>query len=348
MPSIQRTQDKSQLLYFLDNLLPYCLEHKISDLHFEPQGTLRLRKNLVLQPYTNIPTNFLNSIVQRFKVLAKLDIAEHRLPQDGQFIWMGPHPSLQIPCRISCCPTLNGQKVVIRLMTRQHLKLNWDSIGLPQLIQDKLESYCMQTDGFILICGPTGSGKTTTLYTLLEKLNNGDKHIISIEDPIEIPFLNFTQIEVQPKLGFNLNLSLRTVLRQDPDIIMIGEIRDEETANLCLHASQTGHVVLSCLHANNPFGAILRLQQLGVHPNILAYHLKMIVSQHLVKSVCTNCQSGNITPSPPFCNICHQGINIKVNFQVLEITPTFQENMLSYKHLNELYAAFKNETQSIY
>ena len=275
-------EEKRLFLHSLDELLFYCLKHQVSDLHFEPHGVLRIRYQGFLQIYPHLSPDILKQITQRFKIMAKLHINHLKLPQDGQFIWTSPSTLHPVPCRISCCPTLNGEKMVVRLLLRSHLQLNWDSLGLSPEQQDIIEKYTEATHGLILINGPTGSGKTTTLYTLLEKINTGQQHIVSIEDPIEIPYLNFTQVEVQPDLGFSLRDCLRTVLRQDPDIIMIGEIRDAETAQLCIAAAQTGHLVLSSLHASHPMEAIRRLNQLGVHEHDVAYFLKLMVTQHFL------------------------------------------------------------------
>lgn len=279
---MQNLEEKRLFLQDLDELLHYCLKNQITDLHFEPQDLLRLRHQGHLKIYPHLHIDTLRKITQRFKVMAKLDISSIRRPQDGQFLWTSPAAPHPIPCRISCCPTLNGEKIVVRLLLRSHLKLNWTNLGLNGQQQATIEAYVQINHGLILVNGPTGSGKTTTLYTLLEKMNTGKQHIVSIEDPIEIPYLSFTQVEVQPDLGFSLKHCLRTVLRQDPDIIMIGEIRDTETAKLCMEAAQTGHLVLSSLHSYNAEEAIRRLCQLGIAQHDISHFLKLVITQHFL------------------------------------------------------------------
>jgi type II secretory ATPase GspE/PulE/Tfp pilus assembly ATPase PilB-like protein len=306
-------EEKRLFLQELDELLSYCLHHHVSDLHFEPQGFLKLRQQGRLEPYQNIAHESLKKITQRFKILAKLNIHQIKQPQDGQFIWTSPYISHPIPCRISTCPTLNGEKLVVRLLLRNHLTLNWHTIGLNFTQQALIEHYTKPNHpGLVLVNGPTGSGKTTTLYSLLEHINTHHLNIISIEDPIEIPYLNFCQIELQKDLGFSLTHCLRTVLRQDPDVIMLGEIRDRESAQLCLEAAQTGHLVLSSLHSSNAKEAILRLHHLGIHHHQLAHFLKLMITQHFTDS------------------------SSKPAFELFEITPRIKQNLLNTQEVTGL------------
>jgi len=310
--------DDHHVLEAMDELLRICLQQKISDLHFEPQSTelvLRIRQDQQLMPYQKIPSPILKKIMQRFKVLAHLDITEQRLPQDGQVQWEDSQNLQAIPCRLSTCPTLYGEKLVVRLLSFHRLELSWETIGLNAYQRQCIEWHTQKADGLILINGATGSGKTTTLYTLLKHINNGRRNIVSIEDPIEIPFLGFTQVQVIPAIGFGLSETMRTVLRQDPDIIMIGEIRDSQTAQLALHAAQTGHLLLSSIHANSPLACIQRLYHLGVHHHDLVEHLQLIISQKMIT----------------------QDLHTTVTFEILEITEEIQQLILQCSHPMQLW-----------
>lgn len=273
----------AEVLFAIDELYRHCCNHQVTDLHFEPTEKhfqLKCRIGVDLGPYLNIEQNLFKPILQRFKILSHLEIGEQFLPQDGQFLWYDVNKQNPIPCRISTCPTLYGEKIVIRLLKFHQLHHQWHQLGLSPSQRTCIEQYLHHPDGIILICGATGSGKTTTLYNLLNYLNDGKKSIVSIEDPIEIPFLGFTQIELLPAQGFGMQQCLRTVLRQDPDVIMIGEIRDEISAKLMLAAAQTGHLMLTTLHASNALASIQRLRHLTVSTHDLLEHLRLIIFQN--------------------------------------------------------------------
>jgi protein transport protein HofB len=317
-----------ELIDVLDKLLQYCHQHQVTDLHFEPQShniRLRLRYQQKLHIYHSISSSILIRIMQRFKLLAHLDITNSRSPQDGQFIWNDSQNHFELPCRLSSCPTLYGEKIVIRLLNFKKLKFDWNNIGLQQHQKQQLEFYLKLKNGLILINGPTGSGKTTSLYCILQHLNHEDINIVSIEDPIEIPHLGFTQIEIIPEIDFGISNTLKSVLRQDPDILMIGEIRDSETAKLMLQASQTGHLVLSSIHAFHPLAVFQRLFHLGIHHHDLVDHLKLIISQQLIHQICQFCITG--------CDKCHeQPSRLHAQFEFLEITEKLREYVLSCEH----------------
>ena len=317
-----------ELIYALDQLLQYCQLHQVTDLHFEPQSRhiqLRLRYQQKLHSYQLINSSILQRMMQRFKVLAQLDITDSRLPQDGQFIWNDSNHHFELPCRLSSCPTLYGEKIVIRLLNFIQLRFEWDNIGLEPFQKERLEYFLHLKNGLVLINGPTGSGKTTSLYCILQHLNHENINIVSIEDPIEIPHLGFTQIEIIPEIGFGISNTLKSVLRQDPDILMIGEIRDSETAKLMLQASQTGHLVLSSIHAYQPLAVFQRLFHLGIHHHDLIEHLNLIVSQQLITQICPLCQKG--------CEKCHyQPSRLSAQFQFLEITEKRRHQILNCEH----------------
>jgi protein transport protein HofB len=317
-----------ELINVLDQLLQYCQQHQVTDLHFEPQARdirLRLRYQQKLHIYQQISSSMLQRIMQRFKLLAQLDITDSRFPQDGQFVWNDSHNQFELPCRLSSCPTLYGEKIVIRLLNFQQLKFDLHNIGLQQHQKEQLEFYLQFNNGLILINGPTGSGKTTSLYCILQHLNHEEINIVSIEDPIEIPHLGFTQIEIIPEIGFGISSTLKSVLRQDPDILMIGEIRDSETAKLMLQASQTGHLVLTSIHAYHPLAVFQRLFHLGIHHHDLIDHLKLIISQQLIHQICRFCVTG--------CDrCCFQPSRLHAQFQFLEITEKLRQLVLNCKH----------------
>lgn len=275
------------LLSFMDELFDFCYENRISDLHFEPseQGLkLRYRHIGLLHDWPQLPHHLLRATYQRFKALGHLDITPRKIPQDGQLIWKSSTHKNHIPCRLSTCPTSCGEKLVIRLMTHELGQLSFDKIGLSDNESNLIKSLCETLQGLILVTGPTGSGKTTTLYTIIQYLQTFNLNIVSIEDPIEIPLKSITQIELLPNQGFGLKDCLRTVLRQDPDIIMIGEIRDHLSAELAIQAAQTGHLVLSSLHTPLGLGAFQRLSHLGVSQLDLKQELRLIIAQRLVRS----------------------------------------------------------------
>jgi len=276
------------VLLAMDTLLDDCIQLKVSDLHFEPdyqELLLRIRAEGKLQKYVKIPTIILKKIYQRFKVMAQLNITEQKKPQDGQWVWHHQQLNKSVPCRLSTCPVLYGEKLVVRLLQHPFENASWGDIGMSEQQALIFTKHLQYQQGLILVNGPTGSGKTTTLYTALNYLSDETKNIVSIEDPIEIPCSKINQVELVPNQGFNLSTTLRTVLRQDPDIILIGEIRDQETAALALEASQTGHLVLSSIHSPNCLSSIDRLNYLGISPYNIKESIHLIIAQKLVKNV---------------------------------------------------------------
>jgi type II secretory ATPase GspE/PulE/Tfp pilus assembly ATPase PilB-like protein len=273
-----------ETLTFMDELFDFCIQQCVSDLHFEPteQGLrLRYRQHGLIYNWPQVPIFILQACFQRFKALGGLDITPRRTPQDGQMRWKCPKNGNEMPCRLSTCPTPFGEKMAIRLMTHELGEFSFQSLGLSQDHETLIKNTCRNLEGLLLVTGPTGSGKTTTLYTILQYLKSLPLHIISVEDPIEIPLKNITQIELLPALNFGFKECLRTVLRQDPDIIMIGEIRDSISAKLAIQASQTGHLVLSSLHTPHGSGAFQRLRHLGVSSFDLQHEIRLIISQRL-------------------------------------------------------------------
>lgn len=267
----------------VQTIIERCHQHGASDLHLEPATDgyrARLRRLGELQTIEHIASHLAPRVIAHIKVLAQLDITERRLPQDGRcrFTLRGQ----AVDCRVNTLPTLWGEKLVLRLLgfTTEHRTLQKAGFLIEQ--QQQIRQCLSQKEGLILTTGPTGSGKTQTLYTLIQQLNSEQRNISTVEDPIEVDLPGVNQVSVQPALGFNFSHALRALMRQDPDIIMVGEIRDAETASMACQAAQTGHLVLATLHAASPLNALIRLQQLGIDGYQLAASLIMLMNQRLI------------------------------------------------------------------
>src|SRR5206468_4684434 len=228
------------------------------------------------------------AIVSRIKIMAKLNIAERRLPQDGRIKLRSP--AREIDLRVSTLPTRYGESVVLRILDRSSIVVNLESLGFPDDSLGQFEKLITKPYGMILVTGPTGSGKTTTLYGALDKINSPDKKIITIEDPVEYQLFGVNQIHVKPQIGLTFANGLRSIVRQDPDVIMVGEIRDAETAEIAIQAALTGHLVFSTLHTNDAAGAVSRLLEMGVEDYLLASSLLGVLAQRLVRKVCAKCR----------------------------------------------------------
>ena len=300
--------DDSSISELTTQILNNALICNASDIHIEPQKELvRIRQRVdgILTMVTEIHLCYSATLVNHIKILAKLDIAEKRKPLDGHF-----KPSNLIncskECRLSTCPTLYGEKMVIRLLDSNKKTFKINQIGMsPQNIQC-FQEHINKPQGLILVSGPTGSGKTLTLYTALSLLNTLEKNIVAIEDPVEIHLKGINQANINPKAGFTFSTALRAFLRQDPDIIMIGEIRDNETAKMAIRAALTGHLVLSTLHANSAAESIIRLINMGVEPINISAALSLVIAQRLVRTVCSYCQKpANCTSRS--CHFCTNG-----------------------------------------
>ncbi len=285
-----------------------------SDIHFEPYSDyvlIRFRLDGVLHEINRLPKSSYPSVVSRIKVMAKLNVAEKRLPQDGRIrIRIGEK---EMDLRVSTLPTIFGERVVIRLLDRSNKILTLQELGYLEEDLKKLENMISKPYGLILVTGPTGSGKSTTLYASLLKLKSPRKNIITIEDPIEYQIDGISQIQVNPKINLTFANGLRSILRQDPDIIMVGEIRDVETAEIAIHASMTGHLVLSTLHTNDAPSAVTRLVDMGVESFLVASSLEGVIAQRLVRRICPHCK---VSFTPPETEI--NEINRLVGQQVLE------------------------------
>lgn len=294
----------SHIIRTWHDIAVHALTNRATDIHIEARSqetVVRTRVDGRLTLQSQYPIDLHERLITRIKILSRLDIAEKRLPQDGRLVigYDFSHPN--IDCRVSILPTLHGEKAVIRILPSCLEELALDQIGLlpPQL--EIVQEAIAQTNGLILVTGPTGSGKTRTLYSCLSALNQVQRNICSVEDPIEIRLPGVNQVAYHPKAGLDFPTIIRALLRQDPDVIMIGEIRDSASAQLAIQAAQTGHLVLSTLHTRNAIGALSRLKSLGIDQDSIESCLRCISSQRLVRKCCKECQQNTNRSA---CSLC--------------------------------------------
>ena len=286
----QQAVEAAPIVRLVDVVLADAVRARASDVHVEPQaGDLRIRYRVdgLLRDVMTVPKNATAAAVSRIKIVSGLDIAERRRPQDGRAKLTVD--GLSVEARISTLPTLHGEKVVIRLLPRAENVPLLTKTGLGPNQLDLLQTTLAQAQGLVLITGPTGSGKTNTLYASIQHVSTPDRNIVTLEDPVEVQVAGITQVQVNPKSGLTFAAGLRSVLRQDPDIVLVGEVRDHETAELALQASLTGHLVLTTLHTNDAVSAITRLVDMGVEPFLVASSLSLVVAQRLVRRPCAAC-----------------------------------------------------------
>jgi general secretion pathway protein E len=283
--------DEAPVIRLLNSILFQAVKERASDIHLEPfeqELEVRFRVDGILARVLTPPKVVQEALISRVKIMAGLNIAEKRLPQDGRFRVIVAGREVDI--RVSLVPTQFGERTVLRLLDKQKGVLSLADIGLSGTGVATLERLLARPNGILLVTGPTGSGKTTTLYAALTRLNSPEKNIITIEDPIEYQLKGIGQIQVNPKIDLTFANGLRSILRQDPDIIMVGEIRDAETAEIAMQASLTGHLVLSTLHTNDSASAVTRLLDMGVEPFMVASTLTAVVAQRLVRTICPHCR----------------------------------------------------------
>jgi type IV pilus assembly protein PilB len=289
--SLKKMAEEIPVIRVVDTLLEYAVFEKASDIHIEPQENsviVRYRIDGVLHDVMTLPKVIQAAIVARIKVLSNLKIDEHRLPQDGRF--KIEKEGYKFSLRISTIPIFDGEKVVIRLLDESTKASTLEDLGFEQEPLEAIKRNTKKPHGMLLVTGPTGSGKSTTLYTLLSMLNTKNVNISTIEDPVEYRIAGTNQMQVSPKIGLTFALGLRALLRQDPNIIMIGEIRDKETAEEAVHAAMTGHVVFSTLHTNSAAAALPRLLDIGIEPYLIASTVNAVLAQRLVRVICKDCQ----------------------------------------------------------
>ncbi len=283
-------ENSTPVVQLLDAILSEAVSLKASDIHFEVFSDgfkVRARVDGVIRDLANPPEELFPPLISRIKVLSNLDVAETRVPQDGRM--QMKIAGRNIDFRVSTLPTITGESVVLRILDRSAIEVNLTDLGIWEDDLHLYQSLLSFPNGMILVTGPTGSGKTTTLYAFLRELNSVDRKVMTVEDPVEYDLPGVVQIPINPKIGLDFALVLRTILRQDPDVIMVGEIRDKETAEISVHAALTGHLVFSTLHTNNAPGTITRLIDMGIEPYLITATLRAVIAQRLVRRICPHC-----------------------------------------------------------
>jgi type IV pilus assembly protein PilB len=283
---------EAPIIKLVNGILVNAMKVGASDVHVEPYETvfrIRYRIDGDLQTVMNLPLKVKNSLISRIKIMAKLDIAERRLPQDGR-IKLKLGPKRDIDFRVSVLPTLFGEKGVLRLLDKANIQVDKDKLGFDKRQEADINAALAMPYGMILVTGPTGSGKTVTLYSCLQALNTPDVNISTAEDPVEFNFVGINQVLVQPDIGLTFATALKSFLRQDPDIILIGEIRDFETAEIAIKAAMTGHLVLASVHTNDAPSTINRLLNMGIEPFLVASSVILVIAQRLCRRICKDCK----------------------------------------------------------
>jgi general secretion pathway protein E len=285
------SENDAPVIRLINALIAEAVKVKASDIHVEPYEkilSVRLRIDGVLREVLSLPSRMTPVLTSRVKVMARLDIAEKRVPQDGRIsIALG---GKTVDVRVSTLPARFGERVVMRILDKDEARLDLDGLGMPAETLSRLKHVLARPNGIVLVTGPTGSGKTTTLYGALSVLNDPSRNILTVEDPVEYAIEGIGQTQINPKVGMTFATGLRAILRQDPDIVMVGEIRDVETAEIAVQAALTGHLVLSTVHTNSAAGAITRLRDMGVEPFLLSSTVAAVIAQRLVRRLCPTCK----------------------------------------------------------
>jgi type IV pilus assembly protein PilB len=291
-------EEDAPTIRLVNSIIDRGVTEKASDIHFEPTGgdlIIRMRIDGRLHRIMAVPHDLIEPVISRLKVMGKMDIVERRIPQDGRAV-LKVHGK-EVDLRISTLPTIYGEKVVLRLLGTGDTQLTRAGIGIPAYENEKLDRLLSLSSGVILIVGPTGSGKSSTMYALMQELLSEETNLITLEDPVEYHIDGATQVEINEKVGLTFAAGLRAILRQDPDVICVGEIRDGETAEIAMRAAMTGHLVISTIHTEDAVSAIDRLRDMGVEPYLIAAGLRGIISQRLLRKICVHCQEEYI-PDP--------------------------------------------------
>jgi type IV pilus assembly protein PilB len=293
--SLEKAAEEAPIIKLVNLILTDSVKRGASDIHIEPYETemrVRFRVDGQLQKVMSPPMRLKDAITSRLKIMAKLDIAEKRLPQDGRIMikYKADGKRKELDFRVSTVPTLYGEKIVMRLLDKENLRLDMTKLGFEQASLDKFERNILKPYGMVLVTGPTGSGKTNTLYSSVSTLNKIDTNIMTAEDPVEFQLAGVNQVQMKEQIGLNFAAALRAFLRQDPNIILVGEIRDFETAEIGVKAALTGHLVLSTLHTNDAPSTVSRLMNMGIEPFLVATSVNLICAQRLVRRICSNCK----------------------------------------------------------
>jgi type IV pilus assembly protein PilB len=289
---LEAEANAAPIVRYVDLVLYQAIKERASDIHFEPfekEFKIRYRVDGALLEMAPPPSRLATTIISRIKVMANLNIAERRLPQDGRI--MKTIAGRGVDMRISTLPTIHGESVVLRVLDRQSANLDLNNLGMPKPVYDYVNEVILKPNGIFMVCGPTGSGKTTTLYAALKRINTIDSKLLTVEDPVEYNIDGIIQVPVNENVGVTFAKVLRAFLRQDPDRIMVGEIRDAETGQIAIQASLTGHLVLSTLHTNDAPGAVTRLIDMGLEPFLVSASLEGVLAQRLIRTICRDCKT---------------------------------------------------------
>ncbi|MGB7667368.1 MAG: ATPase, T2SS/T4P/T4SS family, partial [Candidatus Acidiferrales bacterium] len=302
LASLEKAAEEAPIIKLVNLILTDAVKRGASDIHVEPyekEYRVRFRIDGVMQAVMAPPLKLKDAITSRIKIMSKLDISEKRLPQDGRIMikYQKDGKKKELDFRVSTVPTLFGEKIVMRLLDKENLRLDMTKLGFEQQSLDKFLKAILRPYGMVLVTGPTGSGKTNTLYSSVARLNQPDTNIMTAEDPVEFQLPGINQVQMKEQIGLNFASALRAFLRQDPNIILVGEIRDFETAEIAVKAALTGHLVLSTLHTNDAPSTISRLMNMGIEPFLVATSVNLIAAQRLVRRVCAQCKEPlQITP----------------------------------------------------
>jgi len=323
--------DEASIVQYVEKMFLNAVNKKASDIHLDVQGenlVIRFRIDGILYAIATLSRHFASRITTHIKVMAQLDITEKRLPQDGRLRILLHHQAVDF--RLSTCPTLHHEKMVLRLLNIHTQPLDIDLLGFSESQKQLFLAAIRKPQGMILVTGPTGSGKTVTLYTALQLLNKSEVNILSVEDPIEIELPGVNQVHMNDKISLSFSAVLRSFLRQDPDIIMVGEMRDHETADIAMKAAQTGHLVLSTLHTNSAAETLTRLMNMGIPAYDIAASVSLIIAQRLVRKLCTHCKGEH-------CDQCQKGYAGRTAiYEFLPITPLIIQHILNHPQALQL------------
>jgi len=355
LAALERAAEEAPIIKLVNLILTDAVKRGASDIHIEPferELRVRFRVDGILQAVMSPPLKLKDAITSRIKIMSKLDISEKRLPQDGRIMikYRKEGKIKELDFRVSTVPTLYGEKIVMRLLDKENLRLDMTKLGFEQESLTKFERAILRPYGMVLVTGPTGSGKTNTLYSSVARLNTPDTNIMTAEDPVEFQLAGINQVQMKDQIGLNFASALRAFLRQDPNIILVGEIRDFETAEIAVKAALTGHLVLSTLHTNDAPSTISRLMNMGIEPFLVATSLNLICAQRLVRRICANCKEpleipeqalldAGYTPAEAKkttiyhgkgCSVCNKsGYKGRVGlYEVMEVTDELRELVL--------------------
>jgi type IV pilus assembly protein PilB len=354
---LHETAEDAPVIKLVNQIVAQAVERGASDIHLAPDGRelrVRFRIDGVLQDVTTVQRRLAAGAISRVKIMAELNIAERRLPQDGRIGLTVDNRHVDL--RVVTLPSVHGEAIVMRVLDKSSVMVKLESLGMAGEERERFERAIHETHGAVLVTGPTGSGKSTTLYAALQKLNTPEKNIITVEDPVEYEVEGLTQVQVSPKVGLTFAAGLRSMVRADPDVIMVGEIRDRETAQIAVESALTGHLVLSTLHTNDAPSAITRLVEMGIEPFLVASALDCVVAQRLARTLCSHCKRRAIVPAdvlrangynalvdleayePVGCRRCGgSGYRGRVGlYEVMSISPEIQQLALARRSAEEI------------